>query len=406
MRIKLIITLVAVVTLCNCIDPYSPELAGYDSLLVVEGLITDANTSYTVKLSRTFQDLNSSPTGVSDASVFISSNGEPVTYLISIGNGIYKTDSLEFTGIIGKTYILHILTSEGKEYQSDSCLMQWVPDIDSLYIAKEKQLTDNGTVAQEGISIYLNSKPGDVDQYYRWDFEETWKFKVPYPKKFNYINEDLIVPVPDVMDFCWKVRKSDNILIRDIYSGESPQVEKQPVFFIASDQSDRLSVQYSILVNQYSISKREYEFWNNLKQINESGGDIFAKQPFTVISNIHNISDSKERVLGYFQVSAVRQKRMNISLNEILKLNMPHYNYPCESWVKDPLDYPNSFGSPPPTWDDLYSIFCKTSDFYFVEPIFIPGTSVLEKMVFARPECADCTFSGTHKKPDFWVDIN
>jgi hypothetical protein len=27
-------------------------------------------------------------------------------------------------------------------------------------------------------------------------------------------------------------------------------------------------------------------------------------------------------------------------------------------------------------------------------------------MVFARPECANCELNGTHKKPDFWVDLN
>ena len=53
--------LLASLTICTCIEPYDPELGSYESLLVVDGLITDANSSYEIKLSRTFQNENSQP---------------------------------------------------------------------------------------------------------------------------------------------------------------------------------------------------------------------------------------------------------------------------------------------------------------------------------------------------------
>jgi len=398
---KSLITLVTVFILCTCIDPYNPKLTGYESLLVVDGLITNANTSCTVKLSRTFQEQNSSPFRVSDATVFITDDSGNSSYLISKGDGIYKTDSIEFKGIPGKTYILHILTQKGEEYESKPCRMQSVPDIDSIYFAKDQILINNGTQSQEGVSIYLDSKEGDNNQYLRWAFDETWKFKVPYPKKYNYIDSATIVVVDKIKEFCWKSRKSDEILIYSNYSGQVASIKKKPIFFIAPDQSDRLLIQYSILVKQYSISKEEYDFWNNMKQVNESGGDIFAKQPFTVISNIHNINDPKERVLGYFMVSALKQKRKNIKFKDIVEMNLPYFHYKCERIVKKPSDY---YSVPPTTFDQLYAIFCKTSDYYFVEPIW--GISMLEKLVFARPECANCELTGTSVKPDFWVDLN
>ena len=229
---KSVITIPALLWLCTCIDPYSPKLTGYASVLVVDGLITDANSSYTVKLSRAFQDQNSKPAGVSDAKVSISDNTESTSVLINSGNGIYKTDSLTFKGIQGRTYTLHIHTKEGEEYESDQCVMQSVPEIDNIYFATDQKLITNGTESQDGISIYLDSKAGDDNQYYRWAFEETW--------------------------------------------------------------------------------------------------------------------------------------------------------------------------------NDLYSMFCVTSDYYFVEPIFSSaagGKKNISKMVFARPECANCELTGTRKKPDFWVDL-
>lgn len=402
-----IIALFALFLLSTCIDPYSPQLKGYSSLLVVDGLITDAKTSYTVKLSRTFQGQNSTPSWVSDAIVFINDNAGANSILINRGNGVYKTDSTLFMGVPGRTYVLHIKTNDGAEYESDACIMYPVPDIDSIYFAKDEQVVNNGTQTEEGVSIYLDSKEGTDNKYFRWDFDEIWKFKVPNPKKFNFnMADSSITAVTVVKEFCWKTRKSDEILIYSNYSGMAGTIKKEPIYFIAADQSDRLLIQYSILVNQYSISKEEYDFWNNLKQVNESGGDIFAEQPFTVLSNIHNVSDPTERVLGYFQVSAVKQKRKYISFSEIAGMNLPYYQYQCERIVKDPTDIPHGYESPPPTWDELYAMYCITSDYYFVEPQYSVGTNNLEKMVFARPECADCTITGTITKPDFWVDLN
>ena len=397
-RLKAGIALIAVFTLFTCIDPYTPKLKGNEALLVVDGLITDANASYTVKLSRTFQDLNSTPLLVSDAIVLITDDAGNSSYLINNGGGIYTTDSLEFTGTVGRTYTLNITTDDGNEYVSDACAMQSVPDIDSIYFNRVQELVNNNSESQVGIMIYLDSKAGDNNQYYRWDFEETWEFQIPYPKEYDYINSNTIVPVANVNEVCWKYSKSDDILIYSNYSGQAGPVKKEPISFIASDQSDRFMNEYSILINQYSISKNEYDFWDNLKQVNETGGDIFASQPFSVISNIHNINNPNEKVLGYFRVSAVKRKRIFISFDEIVKLHMPFYN-------NNQCELIEAIPEPPMTFDDLYTMFCVTSDYYFVEPEYNSVTDVLEKLAFARPECADCELTGTMTKPDFWIDM-
>jgi hypothetical protein len=403
---KSAITVFLILLLCTCIDPYNPKLGEYTPLLVVDGLITDLNSSYTIKLSRTFQNQNETPQMVPDAKVSISDNLGNITFFKYKGNGVYKSDSTEIKGLVGRTYVLHIYTKDGAEYESDPCIMQSVPEIDSIYYAKDEKLTSNGTKYQKGISIYLNSSGGDIDQFYRWTFDETWKFKIPYPKRYNFnMADSSITVVNNVKEFCWKNRKSTEILIYSNTKGQPLSIKKEPVFFIAPDQSDRLLIQYSILVKQYSISKNEYDFWNNLKLVSESSGDIFSKIPFTIVSNIKNVNDKKERVLGFFQVSAVKQKRINITLSEILELNLPFFHYSCEQFARDPSDYPKSPGAPPTTWAEIYAIWCITSDYYFVEPQYSSG-SKLSKMVFAKPECADCELTGTSKKPDFWIDFN
>jgi hypothetical protein len=400
--LKSFLVLMAGFIIYTCIDPYAPKLKGYGSNLVVDGLITDANTSYSVKLSRTILNQNDTPLAVSDATVFITDDNGNSSSLVSKGNGVYKTDSIEFKGIPGRTYVLHIVTGDGNEYKSDPCLMQSVPDIDSIYYDKDQQVVNNGTQNQVGLSIYLDSKEGDNNSYYRWDYDETWEFKVPYPKKWDYINEKTVLPVAQIKEFCWKNVKSYDVLIHAVYPGQPAKIVKQPINFIVTDKSDRLMINYSIVVRQYSLSKNEYNFWDNLNKVNLSGSDIFASQPFPVISNIHNINNPGEKVPGYFQVSAVKEKRIFIPFSEIVRLQLPFYHNPCKRIEQSHNFVPTEWL----TWDEIYSIYCITSDYTFVEAIFTPDSLPIYRMIFTRPECADCELTGTLRRPDFWIDLN
>jgi hypothetical protein len=407
-RFKVGILLAIIVVVVTCIDPYTPNLKGYTSLLTVDALITDANTSCIVKLTRTMQNQNEIPPPFSDAIVYITDDEGNTNNLVNAGNGIYKTDSTEFRGIVGRTYVLHIESNDGKEYESDPCLMYPVPEIENVYFEKDQQLTNNGTQILNGISIFLDSKEGDNNQYYRWSYEETWKFKVPFPKRYNYLkgaNADFpnFVPITGVKEFCWNDRQSDEILVRSINNGQVEKIKKQPVYFIPTEKSTRLLYQYTVLVNQYSISKNEYDFWNNLKQVNETGDDIFSRQPYSVLSNLHNIKNPSDRVLGYFQVSAVSQKRKNIVFDEVGYLGLPFYSSKCSSWVMDRSFWANACMCPPPTWDDVYRNMCLISDYVFTEPVFDNTGRVLLKMIFTRPGCEKCESSVS--EPYFWKDI-
>jgi hypothetical protein len=413
LRMKVGILLAIILVVCTCIDPYTPKLKGYGSLLSVDALITDANTSCIVKLTWTMQNQNDIPPGVSDANVYLTDDAGNTSTLINAGSGIYKTDTNEFRGTEGRTYVLHIATSDGKEYESDPCLMYAVPEIDSVYFEKDQQLINNSTQSLDGVSIYLDSKEGTDNQYYRWAYEETWKFKVPYPKKYDYVktpdypDSPKFPQVKDVKEFCWKSNRSGEVLISSMSGAGKGGLLKQPVSFIPTGLTDKLLIQYSILVNQYSISKREYDFWNNLKQINETGNDIFARQPYSVLSNLHSTTNPQERVLGYFQVSAVSQKRKNLLYRDVALMGLPFYSYPCITLKLDLSWLPDGCrGCIPPTWDLLYWHLCIANDYTFIEPINYNVADGLLYLVFTRPECANCELTGTSKKPDFWVDLN
>ena len=414
--LKRFIVFLLLVAAASCIDPYVPNLKNYKSLLVVEGLITNENSSYKIKLDRTTSREDSDPEKVTDANVYIIDGNGIRTDLKNNGDGYYTTDSTSFRGIIGQKYTLQILTSDGEEYSSEECTMLPVAGIDTLYYEKGEEITGNLGESVTGLKIFLNSTDfSGMNQYFRWSYEEVWKFIVPNAQQNNYIfinDTTFSFPgVPFIKNVCYRKNLSGDIITSSNLSGETNIINKQLINFIDPLKSDRLTKEYSILVKQYSVSKKEYEFWNNLKKAGEAGGDIFASQPYTVISNIHNVNSPGEMVPGYFEVSAVSQKRIFITAREIDPLDLPHYQTECVEIAKSPQDYPLS--SPPVSFNEIYHGYTDGNMYTFVKPILKPGVVAesrvysrdILQLVFSTKKCAICELPDFSAKPDFWIDL-
>ncbi len=392
------VILILSLTLIKCIDPFYPKLEDFQSLLVVDALLTDEDAPAYVRITRTTETLDEDMPMVTGAVVSITDDLGNSTLLSEVSEGNYKSDVLALRGAAGREYTLRIRTAEGKEYESDACLLNEARDIDTVYFSQANQTDDEGEV-QQGIMVYIDSKDPSEHKYYRWAYEEWWKFKIPYPVTHKYVDQDNIYPIPVENVTCYKNRKSDEVLIQFGDPELNAAFIKKPVCFIASDKSDRLLIQYCIEVSQYSISDKEYEFWRLTKEINESGGDIFDKQPFPIISNIHCVSDPDESVLGYFQVCGVKKKMIYIKGSEITAMGLQPYNYTCDMVVIGPQDYLGGAM----TFDRIYHNF-TTLSYNFIAPQYIYST-VLDRLMFIDKNCSDCTRSGSPDKPDFWVDI-
>ncbi len=402
MKIKSLIIFLLTGLLCTCIDPYNIEFRKSETLLVVDALLTDEENSYYVSLSRTNAIQSEETSMVSGASVRITEINGISVILQETAPGIYKTDSLTFKGSIGNSYTLSIVTQEGNEYESEACLMYPVDQIERIYYDKDQEILNNGTEITEGIRIFIDSESNGDNRFVRWMYNESWKIMVPDPKKYDYINDSTFLEVP-IKQACWGNNASDEIIIQSAAAGSGNKIEKKPILFIDSESSNRFLIRYSIEVKQLSLSQKEFGFWDQMKQINDAGGDIFDKQPFPVTCNIHNVNNPEEPVLGYFQVSAVSRKRIYINRDEITRLEIPLYMYDCSRIVLGPDDYP------PPltpaggmTFDKIYRMYVGPK-YSFIEPVYdLYGE--LKKLVFSKNDCADCTSTGELKKPDFWTD--
>lgn len=400
-RVIIPVFLFVAFSLMTCIDPFNPQIDNYQDLLVVDALITDENSSYFVKLTRTTETPRATPKSVTGAQVSVTDNLGNSGVFTEITSGLYKSDSLTFTGIPGRTYTLRIKTVGGVEYESDPSTLHGGRDIDTVTYINDRITSDEGE-AVDGLRIYADSKGPAESMYYRWQYEEWWKFSVPYPKGFVYIDQDNIFRIPYENVSCWKNNKSNEIIIQSRETTTDGDFIKKPVLFIASEESNRLLIQYCIEISQLSLSEKEYEFWDQMRQVNESGGDIFDKQPFSVITNIHSFTNPKEKVLGYFQVSSISRKRIYITRNDVRDLEIKLYRYPCALIFSSPVDFP--FSVPPMTFNNIYT-FYTSLNLSFVSPVSDPATGALESLSFVESFCADCTLTGSLYKPDFWIDL-
>jgi hypothetical protein len=354
----------------GCSVEFIPDSEEIKEQLVVEGMITDQNRINRIRLSRSLpvgKPLVRKP--VRGAVVTITDENAIITILKESPAGTYSTDSLSFRGRVGGSYSLNVIINN-VTYETDFIEMKPVPPVNSLYYEKEVISASSDTnYVDEGCRIYVDSyDPSGKCLFFRWDYAETWEYRIPYAVK-NKV--------------CWVTERSDEILIKNTSLYSQARVSKYPILFI-SNNGDRLKETYSILVNQYSLNESEYNFWERVQNISQNVGNLYDISPMAIPSNIRCCDNPEERVLGYFSVSAVTQKRLFIKdhffglphffiycATDTLKGKLPETGLDKDYWVIE--DYGDEL---PPFW-----------------------------VVTTYRECADCTTRGTSVMPSFWLEF-
>lgn len=362
----IILTIILLLS-AGCTTEFFPDFDENKELLVVDGLLTDQNRVNTIKLSRSMpigKPLVNKP--VKGALVIITDNNGTATTLKESRAGTYSTDSLKFRGRIGSSYSLKVRVNN-VNYETDFIEMKPVPPIDSLYY--EKVLVNNtrdSTKMDEGCRIYADSwDPSGKCLFFRWDYTETWEYRIPY----SVIN-----------NVCWIEDRSNEVLIKNTSVYSQARVSKYQINYI-NNNTDKLKVKYSILVNQYSLNKQEFDFWEKVRNISENVGNLYDITPVTIPGNIRCSTNPGETVHGYFSVSAISQKRLFI---KDVFLGQPNFYTYCAT---DTI-----YGRLPE--EGMNSAYWVIEDFANEVPSMWVITTFRE--------CADCTTEGTKVRPPFW----
>ncbi len=135
------------------------------------------------------------------------------------------------------------------------------------------------------------------------------KIKVP-------INIDFETRFEENITHCWAYNKVVGISTSTTEGLSRNQFINVPVFRV-NLESARLLYRYSVLVNQYAISREAHHFFNLLKEFSENSGFLYDIQPGFIAGNIHNKSTPEENVIGIFYAASHSSSRIFISHSEL-----------------------------------------------------------------------------------------
>lgn len=303
---------VALFSLSGCLEEVSPDILSGEQLIVINGVITNEEGPYYVRVTRSNTTLMDFTTNDATGAVTLKTNGsivhEPVTdAIVTITDNLGNVDELELSKMVfsnaaqaetwgefgfyetttdlrgtpGRSYTLSVKV-DGEEYTSTANMLPTPPELTEVNF-ELRTLNDGQAVPYEIPSVSF-SEPQGVDNYYRfayWDHD---------PRSANTISQNLRTMLFDdvliVDDEFLKPEVEDLSFADAIVEGQSldPIFEKEANIFI------------------YNIERDVFKYYQSLQSQIRNDGGAFSPAPASPPSNISN------GALGFWQASSFSSK--------------------------------------------------------------------------------------------------
>ena len=367
------------ISLVSCVENFQPQLDESDTLLVVDGTITNMEGPYTVKLSISSGLDIQAVTPASNAMVTLVEEDGPSEILTEYEPGIYRTKAGGMKGLTGKRYKL-LVNYDGRKYESEFQLLKAPTSISSVEAILEYKATAESPEEVPGIQFYVNTASSPYeDDYYLWTLNGTYKYHASLLIYYVYEGALREFNDHDSLNTCYHTYDIGGLYTAKTGNLTEPRITGKPMYFLPATDS-KLSVRYSLLTTQYSISKEAYDFWHAVEQQVAHGGSLYTTQPYQIRGNVKNIDNPDEAVLGYFMVAGVTQNRLFVNTPPEVKIEL-------QDCVPDVMALIAIFDSGPDEW-----------------PIYLPGGDNVP-LGYVDPSCVDCQrLGGVLEPPSFWED--
>ncbi len=255
--------------LVACEETIELDPGQVESLVVIEGLITDQEKYHYIRVTETVDFYSTDkPTPITSASVVVTDDSGN-SYLFEHNqsgqpefDGYYFPE-VPFAGVIDRSYNMEV-EHDGETYTASDQLYR-VTAIDSLeVIINEDEFEDPDDPNYFYEVLFYAQEPQETEDYYLFKF---------------YRNDSLILD--DETDIYF----SDDEVLAESING-IPTAG----FYTKGDTA---------MVEMYSISKQAFIYYNDLINLLKSDGGMFGSPPVNPRNNISN------GAMGYFQTSAM-----------------------------------------------------------------------------------------------------
>lgn len=317
--------------LAGCVERYYP---GSDEVftgtLVINASLTNIPGIQTIQISRSDGLLY--PEFIPESSCVVeveNQAGDQLSFSESTP-GYYSADVPEGFMRFGDQYMLRMVTSDGNIYLSDYSRLNPPTTIDSIYYELESYPTIDPEVSIDGIRFYIDFEvDADLSEFMRWELLETYEFHNPDYEGYIYSFDRVLRPIPDSLSDrqCWITGHVNAIFTLDAANMTGTSYTYMPLHFV-SNETQRLSYGYSLLVRQHAMDAPAFRYWDELKKNSHTQSGLYDRLPSITPSNISNVDDPDERILGFFGVSGVTEQRLFVKEVEGLRKYDVMFCYP------------------------------------------------------------------------------
>lgn len=390
-----ILLLVILVITNSCIEEFNAGTNEFEDLIVIEASITNEFKHQEILLSRTYriEDTRNQQEKESGAIIQVTSSTNNTYTFQETEPGVYLSD-IQFSTQPNIDYQLNITTSDGREYTSQPTqLTSSSSNIENVQVTRD--VNEDGV---DEIQIYVESfDPTNSSQYYSYSFEETYQVLAPMWKPDQLV----LVPATSTTPLTFAVvpRTQEervcyvtlNSLGKLITKSDLLAQDRVSNFLVKSFPINdfRNNSRYSIIIKQYTLSIESYNFHKTLNDFSNSESLFSQNQPGFIAGNIFSVNNSNEKVLGFFEVSSVKQQRIFFNRSDYIADVYPWEN--CDPYEAQSPEAPTDF--------PLLDLIRLNRVSWFSG---IPAD--MEPIVLVDRRCGDCTLFGSNIRPSFWVD--
>jgi Domain of unknown function (DUF4249) len=348
-----ILILITTELLTSCYKVYDAKIDRAEKVLVVSGMITNKTDVYNIRLSYA-ESLNSIDAAepAREAEVYVTDNLQNRYQFTEKESGSYMSDSLQFTAIPGRTYQLHIFTTDGQNYESDP--QRLFPEVytDSVY----GQFTNKETL-QKSTGLKVNTPGADILVDVINNADTLPRFRMVLNLVNQYFDQDYVPGLNIHYNlYCWQTVSANTeiSLSGGDYSVNSASQRKLTIGFVdnylsflALVYNKRINEEDSsataiegwghvfwehhgriLYLNQYTLNNETYLYYKSLNEQIQSEGKIFDPIAAQLNGNIKCVTDPAKKAIGFFEASSVSYSRYNLDFRNLTNSQPTITKYP------------------------------------------------------------------------------
>ncbi len=315
--ITMILSILIVTWMSSCIDELDIDTETGRNLLVVEGSINTGLGPHEILISKSAKYgsiLDDAIRKETNAVVYIRDEQGNQVFLDELNDGSYFTPE-GYRAEVGKKYTLFVTLANGERYISLPESVVAVPEIELLRPIYKRLPSTSNVTFESGIEIFAEwQDPSDETNFYLWKSRGVYKLNA---RPDLHVGRDFFGnPFPDPKECCATCfvyeQSNDLRIFKDNLTNGNKNVE---VISFIEDDGRKIADRYLAIVEQHSLTKEAYQFFDLLQNQLSIEGDIFDPPPATIRGNMISLDNPDEEVIGYFYASDVAYDSIYITPN-------------------------------------------------------------------------------------------